>query len=554
MSKTVYHDERAAVLTDREEEELVRNKFYEFSRLLRKQFGAKTLNNVIDQHQRLLPNASSYSVSIPFIETGIERISENSSMDPSYEKSSRKRRNIDASMLCREENCHKLDKGGGYCIKHGGGPRCKRSDCTRGGVLGSFCVKHGGGIRCTYEGCTKGSAGRGLCRAHGGGKRCAYINQCNRPALSNTNFCREHGGGILCKVTNCSKLAQGGPVCMEHGGNYKCSEKGCRRTRSINGLCKVHGGQGYCKVEECRTLAIGNSKLCILHGGGRRCKIEGCGKAAVSRGFCTRHGGGARCSFDGCNKAKPGGSQFCCGHGGGRRCTVENCGKLDQGGGKCKAHGGGKRLRCIYEQCSRVAITDTSYCSFHIGYDCSNQIMEPDRPFRNQSDNISDMKNRCIEPGSHQVPLSYGNCRDHEDTRRANIECSSRMCGSDNTICSNHVKQNMEGDHSGQEVLDVMHVGRKVSDLDNFSQPHKTSLNHTGLLPDSHIRCAGLYEFVEEGRQARNQYIPEHDEIVQHERNHVSGNSESIQLLNGNRSRAAGHHVNVVFPDHYQPL
>lgn len=92
------------------------------------------------------------------------------------------------SCRCSFQGCTKVDKGGGFCISHGGGKRYRHEGSTKGSVGQGLSSRHGGGKRCEHHGCTKGAAGsEPFCCAHGRGRRCKKLSQ-------ERGLCKTHGG------------------------------------------------------------------------------------------------------------------------------------------------------------------------------------------------------------------------------------------------------------------------------------------------------------------------------------------------------------------------
>ena len=93
---------------------------------------------------------------------------------------------------CEETSCKKGQVSGyQFCIAHGGGKRCKESECTKTAKTGGYCGTHGGGKRCAHKGCTTGAAAYGYCCFHGGGLRC-LADDCMSHRITSSFFCRTH--------------------------------------------------------------------------------------------------------------------------------------------------------------------------------------------------------------------------------------------------------------------------------------------------------------------------------------------------------------------------
>ena len=72
---------------------------------------------------------------------------------------------------CKVPNCEKLDRGRGFCSKHGNllgvGPgACEVDACDKRAVSGGRCAEHGDGKRCAAKGCQKMAKVEGKCRIH----------------------------------------------------------------------------------------------------------------------------------------------------------------------------------------------------------------------------------------------------------------------------------------------------------------------------------------------------------------------------------------------------
>jgi hypothetical protein len=73
--------------------------------------------------------------------------------------------------LCKVPNCPKMDRGRGFCSKHGsllglGGLTCTAPDCTKRAVSKGLCCQHGGVKRCAVKECQKMERVRGYCNDH----------------------------------------------------------------------------------------------------------------------------------------------------------------------------------------------------------------------------------------------------------------------------------------------------------------------------------------------------------------------------------------------------
>jgi hypothetical protein len=69
--------------------------------------------------------------------------------------------------------CGRSAKARNLCIEHGGVKLCKVPTCPKMDRGRGFCSKHGnllglGGLKCTAHSCTKSAVSRGLCCEHGG--------------------------------------------------------------------------------------------------------------------------------------------------------------------------------------------------------------------------------------------------------------------------------------------------------------------------------------------------------------------------------------------------
>ena len=73
--------------------------------------------------------------------------------------------------LCKVPNCTKMDRGRGFCSKHGnllglGGLKCTHEGCNKCAVSKGLCCEHGGVRRCQMKGCQKMERNGGFCNTH----------------------------------------------------------------------------------------------------------------------------------------------------------------------------------------------------------------------------------------------------------------------------------------------------------------------------------------------------------------------------------------------------
>ena len=94
--------------------------------------------------------------------------------------------------------------------------------CERGAKVRNLCGEHGGSKKCTVPGCGKLDRGRGFCQKHGelvgvGAPACEEPF-CDKKAVSKTKrLCAQHGGPRRCVVTGCQKIAKTQfDTCLQH--------------------------------------------------------------------------------------------------------------------------------------------------------------------------------------------------------------------------------------------------------------------------------------------------------------------------------------------------
>jgi hypothetical protein len=147
---------------------------------------------------------------------------------------------------CKYRDCNGTDIGGGWCDRHGGGPRCMKAGCNnKAAYKHELCRRHGGTNRCKIENCYKKDMSRGYCVTHDFEKQCKQPGCVTYPAMGGTKrgYCRRHGGGPRCQFKGCTTGAQKNGYCINHSKYPECLYPGCRKRTERGTTCTSHNGE-----------------------------------------------------------------------------------------------------------------------------------------------------------------------------------------------------------------------------------------------------------------------------------------------------------------------